>query len=98
LRTDDLRHASWQELLAAPAAASHILQIYDNDEFVASGVALFAAEGLRRGEAVMLTGTEAHLRAVRRELLAKDVDYDGRNRPRPALDARRDAQRRSAAP
>jgi MEDS: MEthanogen/methylotroph, DcmR Sensory domain len=76
LRDDRPRHASWQELLASPAPASHIVQIYDNDDFVASGVALFAAEGLRRGEAVLLTGTEAHLRAVRRELLAKDVDYD----------------------
>jgi len=76
LRRDPPRHASWRELLAAPAAPSHILQIYDNDAFVASGVALFAAEGLVRGEAVLLTGTEVHLRAVRRELLAKDVDYD----------------------
>src|SRR5262249_48360694 len=67
---------SWQELLAAPGPGSHILQIYDNDDFVASGVAHFAAEGLTRGDAVLLTGTEARLRAVRRELLAKDVDYD----------------------
>jgi hypothetical protein len=71
-----LHHASWQELLASPAAASHILQIHDNDAFAESGVALFAAEGLRRGEAVVLTGTEARLRAVRRELLAKDLDYE----------------------
>lgn len=76
LRSDHLRHASWQELLTSPAQGSHILQIYDNDDFVASGVAHFAAEGLRRGEAVILTGTEAHLRAVRRELQAKDVDYE----------------------
>src|SRR5262245_29854635 len=77
LRKDDLRHASWQELLASPARASHIVQIYDNDEFLASGVALFAAEGLQRGEAVLLTGTEAHLRAVRRALAEKNVDCDG---------------------
>lgn len=71
-----MRHASWQELLASPAPASHVVQIVDNDDFLASGVALFAAEGLQRGEAVILTGTEAHLRALRRELLAKNVDYD----------------------
>jgi len=76
LRKDHPRHASWQELLAAPVPESHILQIYDNDDFVASGVAHFAAEGLSRGDAVLLTGTEARLRAVRRELLSKDVDYD----------------------
>jgi hypothetical protein len=38
-------HASWQELLASPAPGTHILQIYDNDEFLASAVAFFAAEG-----------------------------------------------------
>jgi hypothetical protein len=76
LRKDLARHASWQELLASPAPASHILQIYDSDDFLALGVAHFAAEGLKRGEAVLLTGTEAHLQAVRRALAANDVDYD----------------------
>jgi hypothetical protein len=69
-------HASWQELLAAPVAASHIVQIYDRDDFVASGVALFAAEGLKRGEAVLLTGTQEHLRAIRREMAAKGAEPD----------------------
>jgi hypothetical protein len=63
-------------LLASPARGSHIIQIYDNDDFLASCVACFAAEGLRRGEAVLLTGTEAHLRAVQRQLEAKDADPD----------------------
>lgn len=70
------RHASWQDLLASPCTASHIVQIYDSDEFLASGVALFAAEGLRRGEAVLLTGTEAHLNAVRERLRAQGIDHD----------------------
>ena len=94
MRKDHSRHASWQELLASPAAGSHILQIYDNDDFVASGVAHFAAEGLLHGEAVVLTGTEAHLRAIRRELLAKDIDYEaavGRGQV-VANDVRRNAE------
>ena len=70
------RHASWQDLLASPSTASHIVQIYDSDEFLASGVALFAAEGLQRGEAVLLTGTEAHLHAVREQLRARGIDND----------------------
>jgi hypothetical protein len=73
-------HASWQELLATPTPASHILQIYDSDDFLAAGVALFAAEGLRRGDAVLLTGTQAHLRGVRRELDARGVDAPGAER------------------
>lgn len=76
MRKDSKRHASWQELVASPAPASHIVQLYDADDFVASAVAIFAAEGLRRGEAIVLTGTEEHQRAVRRELVSRDVDYD----------------------
>lgn len=70
------RHASWQELLASPAPTSHIVQIYDGDDFLAAGVALFAAEGLRRGEAVLLTGTQAHLRSVHQALASKGADPD----------------------
>ena len=67
-------HASWQELLSAPAPASHIVQLYDSDDFLACGVAHFAAEGLQRDEAVLLTGTQAHLQGIRRELASRGVD------------------------
>jgi hypothetical protein len=70
------RHASWQELLASPAAAPHVVQICDNDEFLVTGVAFFAAEGLRAGEAVLLTGTHEHLRDVNRALAAGGVDVE----------------------
>ena len=70
------RHASWRELLAAPAPASHIVQIYDSEDFLAACVAVFAAEGLRRGEAVLLTGTRAHLADVRVALAERGVDSE----------------------
>jgi len=76
LQNESLRHASWQDLLASPAPSSHIVQLYESDPFLASAVALFAAEGLKRGEAVVLTGTEEHQRAVRGSLVRRDVDYD----------------------
>ena len=63
-------------MLASPAPASHIVQLYDADEFVVAAVGVFAAEGLKRGEAVILTGTEEHRRALRRSLVGRDVDYD----------------------
>lgn len=72
----NIRHASWRELLASPAPASHIVQIYDSDDFVVAGVSLFAAEGLRRGEVVLLTGTPAHLLGVRRTLASNGVDAE----------------------
>jgi hypothetical protein len=63
-------------LLLSPRPASHILQVCDNVDFLASCVALFAAEGLQRGEAVILTGTEEHLRAVQHAFAVKNVDYE----------------------
>lgn len=76
------RHASWQELLGTPQRPAHIVQIYESDAFLAAGVALFAAEGLRRGEAVLLTGTPAHLESVRRALHLRGVDPDAAARER----------------
>jgi hypothetical protein len=67
-------HASWRELLAAPAPGSHLVQIYDNDEFLVRAVGHFAAEGLRRGEVVALTGTAAHVKDIRRALTSLDID------------------------
>jgi hypothetical protein len=67
-------NASWKNLLAAPARASHILQIYDSDAFLTAAVAHFAAEGLSRGEAVLLTGTRPHLAETERRLRALDID------------------------
>lgn len=68
------RHASWQALLAAPPAASHIVQIYDSDEFLAAAVGSFAAQGLQAGEAVLLDGTQGHLRRIERSLRALGID------------------------
>jgi hypothetical protein len=69
-------HSSWQELVASPQRPSHIVQIYDSDDFLVAGVGLFAAEGLSRGEAVLLTGTAAHLDGVRIALRSHGIDVD----------------------
>lgn len=64
---------SWRELLAAPPAAAHVLQLYDRPAFLASAVAHFAAEGIAGNEALLLTGTQAHLAAIRASLDALGV-------------------------
>jgi hypothetical protein len=76
MQESKMRHASWRELLASPPPTSHIVQIYDSENFVVGGVAAFAAEGLRRGEAVILTGTQAHLRGVEQALAAGGIDAE----------------------
>jgi hypothetical protein len=70
------RHASWRELLAASSPQSHLVQIFDSDAFLASAVSHFAAEGLRSGDAVVLTGTAEHLRGIGRSLCALGVEQD----------------------
>ena len=67
-------NSSWQSVLASPPRNSHILQIYDSEDFLAAAVAHFAAEGLKAGEAVLLTGTRPHLAGIDRELESAGVD------------------------
>jgi hypothetical protein len=74
MKHDTSGEQSWRELLASPARASHILQLYDGDEFLAAAVAHFAAEGLKRGDAVLLTPAREHAQAIRGALRALDVD------------------------
>jgi len=57
-------NASWKTVLASPPRGSHILQIYDSDAFLSAAVAHFAAEGIKQGEAVFLTGTREHICAI----------------------------------
>lgn len=65
---------SWRDLLCAPPRAAHVLQLYDSDHFLASAVAHFAAEGLKSGEAVLLSGTSEHLAALRARLESLGID------------------------
>jgi hypothetical protein len=73
-------NSSWQSVLASPPRASHILQIYGSDDFLAAAVAHFAAVGLQAEEAVLLTGTQDHLGRIDRALRAAGVDSDGAER------------------
>jgi len=72
--------ASWKELLASPPRPSHAVQIYDAHDFLASAVGHFAAEGLQRGEAVLLYGTREHLGAIRGWLAGRGIDADAATR------------------
>lgn len=53
-----------------------MVQLCESDDALACGAAYFTAEGLRRGEAVVLTGTKVHIQGIRRALRSRDVDFD----------------------
>lgn len=66
--------SNWRDALREPAYPSHLLQVCDSDEMVAAGAGYFAAEGLRQGQAVILTGTQAHLEGIRDVLRVLGID------------------------
>lgn len=57
--------SNWRDAPREPTYPSHLLQLCSNDEMLAAGAGNFAAEGLRQGQAVILTGTKLHLEGIR---------------------------------
>jgi hypothetical protein len=68
------RDAPWKKLLADPGAGGHIVQLYQDDDFCTEAVSHFAAEGLARGEAVVLVSSTEHWQAILRRLAGKGFD------------------------
>lgn len=69
-------NSSWKTVLASPPRGSHILQIYDSDDFLSAAVAHFAAEGIKQSEAVLLSGSREHLAAIEARLRSLGVDVE----------------------
>ena len=85
---------SWRELLAEPGEDGHIVQLYQDDDFYGEAISHFAAEGLVRGESIILVATRPHWENISGRLHGKGFDTDGAVPPGPAHPARR---RRHAA-
>jgi hypothetical protein len=73
MHTVRAQHSSWQDVLRSPQRPTHIVQLCESDAVLVDGAAYFAAEGLDRGEAVILTGTQDHLRGIRRLLRSRGI-------------------------
>jgi len=72
--------ANWRDALREPAYPSHLLQICANDDMLAAGAGYFIAEGLRQGQAVILTGTQVHLHGIRDVLRRLGIDPEAAER------------------
>jgi len=68
--------APWKDLLVEPLAKDHVVQLYRDERFLVEAVALFAALGIGKGEAVVLVATAPHLAAVEERLEAKGVGVE----------------------
>jgi hypothetical protein len=66
----------WGGLLASAGPRDHIVQLYQDQEFLNRAVCRFAASALANGEGVILVPTVAHWEAFRPRLEAEGVDID----------------------
>ena len=64
----------WCGLLASAGARDHIVQLYQDQEFLNRAVCRFAAGAIASGEGVILVPTTAHWEAFRPRLDAEGVD------------------------
>lgn len=81
--------ASWAELLTLAGPGEHVVQLYgEDDQLLARNVSRYLAEGLRRGDGLVVIGTPEHTEAVARHLVEEaGVPADARGRL-ACLDAR----------
>jgi len=59
-----------------PPPHAHVVQFYDDDDFLAGSVATFVEAGLAKGQPVVIIATEAHREAFCRTLIDRGVDID----------------------
>jgi hypothetical protein len=67
---------SWRELLAEPGDDGHIVQLYQDDNFYGEAISHFAAEGIARGESIILVATRPHWENISGRLEGKGFDTD----------------------
>jgi hypothetical protein len=68
-------HESWDGLLAAAGPRDHIVQLYQDQQFLNRAVCRFAAGAIANGEGVILVPTAAHWEAFRPRLEAEGVRH-----------------------
>ncbi|MEA3195425.1 MAG: hypothetical protein QOD26_3758 [Betaproteobacteria bacterium] len=67
---------SWRGLLADPGENGHIVQLYQDDEFYGEAICHFTAEGIARGESVILVATQPHWKNISGRLRSKGFNLD----------------------
>src|SRR5690348_3874942 len=52
----------------------HFVQLYEHDDFLIASVAGFVAEGLRKGDSIVVVATEAHRSSLNQRLQEESID------------------------
>jgi hypothetical protein len=66
--------ADWKQLLANPGPDGHIVQLYQDADFYGEAISHFAAEGLVRGESIILVATHPNWLNISHRLAGKGFD------------------------
>jgi hypothetical protein len=64
----------WKGLLAEPGPDGHIVQLYQDGDFYSEAISHFAAEGLVRGESIILVATHDNWLRISPRLQSKGFD------------------------
>ena len=73
--------SSWSELLDRAAPEEHVVQLYGrNDQLLTRNVSRYLAEGLRRGDALVVIATREHADAITRALTLGGADAGSASR------------------
>src|ERR1700723_797484 len=65
---------SWDRVVADAQPCDHIVQLYQDEDFLSRAVCRFAGGALANGEGIILVPTRAHWDAIRPRLEAEGVD------------------------
>jgi hypothetical protein len=69
-----MRRESWDQVVAHAAPGDHIVQLYQDQEFLNCAVCRYVGDGITNGEGVVLFPTLTHWDAFRPRLEAEGVD------------------------
>jgi hypothetical protein len=67
---------SWRKLLADPGEDGHIVQLYQDDDFYGEAISHFTAEGLVRGESIILVATKPNWENISGRLRSKGFEIE----------------------
>ena len=77
---DSREHPEWDRLLAEAAPRDHVVQLYQDQDFLNRAVCRFAAATLANGEGLILVPTVRHWNAFRPRLIAEGIDVEAAQR------------------
>ena len=72
----ELEREPWDHLVADAAPSDHIVQLYQDQDFLNRAVCRFAGAAIANGEGIILVPTLAHWNAIRPRLEAEGVNVE----------------------